>query len=384
MISILGLLPAALTLQMAKLDLTPPEQLPLGGYTKRGGKQSDLGGETLYSRVALLSQGKLKVAVVSLEMLTVPESLVREVQARIPADIKLFMVATHTHCAPDSQILNDRMTIAIPGIGSYREKWLTWYADRISLSVKNAVSAKREVIQTLQAIQFEPKLNRSRTPYGYPNPAATQVLANKRPLFTVFAAHATTWDDARNQTSGDWPGALMAKAGGLVLPGAIGDVSPALDGPSGALKISQFVTRFQAASMRADKVDLALTMRLTTASIKLETQELHPEFAKANGVPEVIAKRLIDKFAPPEASIVTLGLGKLKLVGVPGEPTSHVGRQISAVSPWVVPISHVNGWIGYIVDPTNYWLGGYEAMLTLYGPQTSVRVVNAARASLGE
>ncbi|MEQ1932876.1 MAG: hypothetical protein ABL962_03215 [Fimbriimonadaceae bacterium] len=369
---------------MAKLDLTPPEQLPLGGYTKRGGKVSEPGGETLYSRVALLSQGKLRVAVVSLEMLTVPESLVREVSRRVPGEIKLFLVATHTHCAPDSQILNDRMTMAIPGIGSYREKWLTWYADRIALSIRNAAQARQEVVQALQMSQFEPKLNRSRTPYGFPDPTATQVFANGRPLFTIFSAHATVWDDARNQTGGDWPGALATNVGGLVLPGAIGDVSPAADGPSGAIKIKQFVSSFQAASRRANRTELVPSLSLIIQNIELGTHELHPEFAKANGVPEVIAKRLIDTFAPPEATITTLKLGRLSLVGVPGEPTSYVGRQIAGGSPWVVPLSHVNGWIGYIVDPTHYWLGGYEAMLTLYGPDTSTHVIKAARLTLSE
>ncbi|MEQ1822547.1 MAG: hypothetical protein ABL949_08555 [Fimbriimonadaceae bacterium] len=380
MISILGLLPAALTLQMFKLDLTPPEQLPLGGYTKRGGKVSDPGGEVLYSRVALFSQGKLRVAVVSLEMLTIPESLVREVQTRIPADIKLYMVATHTHCAPDSQILNDRMTMAIPGIGSYREKWLTWYADRVAQSIQGALRRRPEVIQRLQVSEFVPNLNRSRTPYGYPDRRALQVFANGRVLLSVFSAHATVFDDGRNQTSGDWPGELAKETGGLVLPGAIGDVSPIADGKATAqIRIATFVAHFIESSLRSDRQELSLTLSLGTRPIALGSHEIHPEFAKANGVPEVLAKRLIDTFAPRSAEVTTLGLGDLRLIGIPGEPTSYVGRRISKSGSLRVPLSHVNGWIGYIVDPTHYWLGGYEAMLTLYGPMTSERVIDATK-----
>jgi hypothetical protein len=111
-----ALVPQGLAIGRGKVDITPDVPLPLGGYTERGFQKSIPGGDRLYARTVLFESGATKIAVVSVETLTIPESLVREVKKRIPTDVFLFLAATHTHSAPDSQMLNDRMTFAIPGI----------------------------------------------------------------------------------------------------------------------------------------------------------------------------------------------------------------------------------------------------------------------------
>ena len=100
------------------VSITPPEPLPLGGYTQRGGAVFQPGGDDLFARTVVLRQRSETIAVTSVEMLTVPESLYREVKERLPAGVKLFLAATHTHSAPDSQMLNERMTIPVPGIAT--------------------------------------------------------------------------------------------------------------------------------------------------------------------------------------------------------------------------------------------------------------------------
>src|SRR5512141_466792 len=134
----LALAPQGLSLGRSRVDITPPEPLPLGGYTARGSKSLVPGGDPLYVRTLLLSGSGNVVAIVSVEALTVPESLVREVKERIPSGITLFLSATHTHSAPDSQMLNDRMTFSIPGIASYKSKWLDWYADKIAACIQQS------------------------------------------------------------------------------------------------------------------------------------------------------------------------------------------------------------------------------------------------------
>ena len=50
----------------------------------------------------------------------------------------------------------------------------------------------------------------------------------------------------------------------------------------------------------------------------------------------------------------------------------------------VLVCSHVNGWMGYILDAADYERGGYEATLSLYGREEGSKVVqsgiNALRA----
>lgn len=378
------------SVQRAEVELTPTEPLPLGGYTARGGKLAEPGGEKLYARVAILQHEGVRVALVSAEMLTIPESLHREVQKRIGPDLHLFLVATHTHCAPDSQMLNDRMTFSIPGIASYKRRWLEWYADRIGEAVILASKENAEVGEPAYAVAEAP-LNRGRRLFARPDRFLTEFRLNGMPVFTAYAAHATLFDSDQMKTSGDWPGAVARRRESLVFPGAIGDVSPAPEGETPEERIAAFARTVDSRLPLADKErDLGHgELRFVREPIAMEKPKPHPEFAKANGIPEPLAQSLVDKFAPTNAEITAFRIGKLAVVGVPGEPTSHLGRRIRDTGrnlgfEWVLVCSHVNGWMGYILDPADFGRGGYEATLAFHGPQAGEQVVEAGIRALGE
>ncbi|HWA83030.1 MAG TPA: hypothetical protein VG820_06340, partial [Fimbriimonadaceae bacterium] len=165
-----------LSIRRAQVDISPPEPLPLGGYTERHGKTMDGIGDHLYARCLEVEQDGTKIAIVSVECLTIPESLYREVSKRIPADLHLFIQATHTHCAPDSQMLNDRMTFSIPGIATYRKRWLAWYADKIASSVTDALAAQPETTEKVEAHTAIVAANRARRKGGKPDPTLTRIV----------------------------------------------------------------------------------------------------------------------------------------------------------------------------------------------------------------
>jgi len=382
------------SVQRAELDLTPPELLPLGGYTARGGKVAQPGGDPLYARVAILQHEGVRVALVSVEMLTVPESLYDEVQKRIGANLSLFLVATHTHCAPDSQMLNSRMTFAIPGIASYKRRWLEWYADRIVQAVKAAERDTPDIGEPSYTMAAA-ELNRGRRKFAWPDPYVTEFRLSGFPVFTAYAAHATFYDSDRMTTSGDWPGQIAHLRDTLVFPGAIGDVSPAADGSTAEEKITNFAkvlgdSLSQRSMGRGMERDLGHgELRFVREPIQLEKPKPHPAFAKTNGIPEPLAQSLVDKFAPTQSEITAFRIGKLAVVGVPGEPTSHLGRRIRDAGrnlgfEWVLVCSHVNGWMGYILDPADYGRGGYEATLAFHGEEAGERVVDAGIRALKE
>ncbi|MCG9894118.1 MAG: hypothetical protein MH204_01420, partial [Fimbriimonadaceae bacterium] len=122
---------AGTTAAWSEFALIPRAGLPLGGYTERGEAISSFGPRPLVGRVLVLRGGARPLVMAALELLTIPESLLREVRARLPADLDLVLVATHTHHSADSQMLNDRMTFRIPGIAPYRSRELDSFADRI-------------------------------------------------------------------------------------------------------------------------------------------------------------------------------------------------------------------------------------------------------------
>lgn len=390
-------LSAPLLIRRAEVDITPPELLPLGGYTERHGKKMEEGGDALYARCVEIERGPLRIAVVTIEMLTVPESLYREVQARLPADIHLFLQATHTHCAPDSQMLNERMTFAIPGIASYKRHWLTWYADKIAATVDLALDAQPLRPSQIEFGEFAVKANRGRRRPSKPNREATRVYASTSGrldlLFGHYTAHPVIYGPEENHTRGDWPAILATKWGGMILNGDLGDTSPIADGKTAAARMDNFFRRFDTAEQFARPLETAWRswdkVSWAAQPIRIDPKIPHPTFGKVYGVPPPLAKVLLDHFAPSTDDIAAFRIGSIAVVGIPGEPTSFLGSEIRAAGrrmgfESVLVCSHVNGWMGYLLDPKDYDRGGYEATLSFYGRNEAPKVVDAAIKALSK
>lgn len=389
-------LASRLLVSVASEDLTPPELLPLGGYTERHGALAEPGGDTLHARVEVFRSAGQTIAVASVEMLTVPDSLSREVRAAIPKTVHLFLAATHTHCAPDSQMLNDRMKLTVPGIASFKRKWLNWYATAIARAVNRALKSQGEPVEAVQIFESHPGANRGRRKLAEPDDLLTEVSARlsdrTENLIWHYAAHPVIYGPEELQTRSDWPGAIAERFHTLVLQGAIGDVSPNADGPTAADRMAQWLGRIDRAEAKRRgpfKVWPGGDFKWVEAKIGLNRPAPHPTFAKVYHVPVALAQMAVTQFAPTSASISAFRIGSLAVVGVPGEPTSHLGRRIRDAGRAlgfrsVLVVSHVNGWIGYILGSADYDRGGYEATLSLYGREEGDRVVDAGIQALKE
>lgn len=357
--------------------LTPPEQLPLGGYTERGDKICQPGGEPLFARTLIINQANNKIAFISFEGLTVPESLYHEVQRRV--DIPVFLVATHTHCAPDTQMLNERMTFRIPGIASYKSNWLDWYSLKIAGSI--AIAQQQPAVPaSLKIDQSISTLARSRRPNSTVSNRLTRIeTSSNQPLITVFGAHPTCHDADTLMTSGDWPGRFMRDFGGLVFPGAIGNASPNVDGGNGNEK-SQRVAQ-GLSETKPNFRPLKSEIRFLSEPILLNQPKPHPNFAKENNINDALAQIVVNKFAPLKGNLTAIQIGNHILLGVPGEPTHELEilsiKAIENRGYTCSVISHCNGWIGYILAPKDYDQGGYEATLSLHGRETGTRLIEA-------
>ena len=379
-----------LTLRTSQTDVTPPELLPLGGYTQRADKKMEPGGDALFARAVLFESGGKKVAIVAFDALTIPESLVVAVKKRMPDDVSLVLVATHTHSAPDSQMLNDRMTFKVPGIASFSRRWMEWYADKLASSVKDAIASAPQDGASLKMRQGEVDANHGRREGAQPDKTATWIALGGRPVLTIYAAHGTVYDEKRNQTSGDWMGAYAKDSGGLVVPGALGDVSP--DYPTGdpVENLAAMVEKLKAAYRSARVIDLwqnGSSLTFVQEKIALDKPVPSPAFAKEFGVASPLDQVLIQRFAPLGAEVTIVQAGGLLLIGIPGEPSAAVGRKVQVLAatlgfPHAVVISHCNGWIGYVLEPEDYDRGGYESALCFNGRETALRVTEAVERAL--
>ncbi len=383
----------ALSVRTSTVDITPPEPLPLGGYTERGAAKFQPGGEPLTARTLLLECEGTKVALVAVEMLTMPESLVAAVQELAPKDVRLVLMATHTHCAPDSQMLNSRMTFAVPGIATFRRRQLEWYAQRIAEGVTAATQAEPKAIDALALAQTKADLNHGRRGAKEVDRVASFLTTpSGEVLLTHFAAHPTLHDEAWMKLSGDWPGEVMRRTGGIVALGPIGDVSPEAKGGDPVERQRLFVDGLLDAKRKAKTATVwreGEPLAYGSCPIELGKATPHPSFAKANKAPDSLAQVLVSRFAPPEAHVQVVEVGGLVLIAIPGEPTAALGRRIQAAArkqgfPRALVMSHAGGWVGYILEPKDYDKGGYEATLAFHGRGLADRVVEAAKKALDQ
>lgn len=380
-------LTASPTARIGVAELVPPEPLPLGGYTRRTEQAFEPGGEQIGARCFVLEGSGTRLAVVAVDLLTMPESLVREVRSKLPKDVRLFLAATHTHCAPDSQMLNERMNFKVPGIASFNRRWLDWYTDEL-VSLITGTLESRPIGGSFFYRLVRLELNRGRRPGTWTESGGSLLeIANEREhrsLLYSYSAHPVFYGPEENKLRGDWPGSLSSRMGGTaVLSGAIGDVSPAAPGTTPAEKIDSFVNKTMSALHSTQPIEVTGPLQVAEVRVELGEPRAHPGFAKAYGIPDPLATELAKKFAPATASVIAFRLGKYCVVGVPGEPTAELGRRIREEGSrqgfrWTAVISHVNGWIGYVLGSGDYERGGYEATLAFHGPETGNAVVSAS------
>ena len=296
-------------------------------------------------------------------------------------------------------MLNDRMTFAIPGIAKFDPKQLSWYAKTISSAINLSLRQKAFMGTSIHVDFAQVDANRGRRLNAVPDQLAATIWAGsnsgsvilRMDLWFWYTAHATIVGSDSNVTSQDWPGGVSQHFGtDAILVGAIGDVSPKADGSNSMVKLASFWQRFSEkfGSPRFLSSSHSVEYRYpslgwVTEKINLPPVSPNPEFAKLNKVPIPLANSVITRFAPTEAEISAFRIGKVCVVGVPGEPTSALGRRIRDYGKglgfdFVLTTSHVNGWIGYILEADDYARGGYEASLAFHGPQTAQRVFEAS------
>ena len=101
------------------------------------------------------------------------------------------------------------------------------------------------------------------------------------------------------------------------------------------------------------------------------------------------AERMLELEHGPEAfdlNLSALSVGRVALVGIPGEPFTDVGRALKAAPGWslVLPCCLTNGNEGYFPTMDAYQEGGYEARSSIFKPGVAEAIVRAGLDMLAE
>ena len=404
-----NVLPASAALQAgaAKGSITPDvaaHKVPLGGYAARRAAAATGVHDPVFARALVLSEGRVKVGIVSVDLCFLPANVKAEVVARVAAagmtgldSGHLLIAATHTHTAPDPLAMHSGNTFTtLKGWPQFDRTLLDFTAQKIADTVVEA-DRKRAGARILVRSRAEdaPKLNRNRRggPTVDTEMTVLKVLAKDgRPLAEIFnfAAHPTLYDGRMLDISADWPGAATqreeARLGSgsvcLFLNGAEGDATVAgADGKTPDERVATFGAKISAAIAdmensrpvrgRHDKV-----LRIWTQAVTLPERVPSGMFVVAAaqmGASFQQAQDLVTGLMPTKTTLTFIQIGPLLLMGFPCEPTGDVGlaakaaaRKAGFARPAVVALA--NDWLAYCVTPAQYKAAQYEASMSFYGP----------------
>jgi hypothetical protein len=346
--------------------------------------------DPLHLRALVLSVPGCRVAVVSAELLLVPEALVAAVQHRVASlglDA-LIIGASHTHAGLGGYW--DSRLGAVAATGPYDPAVADRLADQMAEAIAEALASAGPAEVQVGRGRF-PSLVRNRAGAS-PDGRAVRVdllRGDGTPLATLlsFAAHATILGSSNRQLSGDWPGRLGARPGApplLFFQGAVGDQSAVV--PPGA-------------DDRPAGFAAALSDRLSTV-VPEAPPEAAPVLAVAEAevtlppvrpgvVPTLLrpaAWTLLGGALPATARVTALRLDGVLLLFTPAEPVEAVGAAWrAAAGPGAEAISLANGYVGYVDTSARFSAGAGEAHRSYYGAGLAERleaaVVAAARAA---
>ncbi|WP_375770862.1 hypothetical protein NR798_08175 [Archangium gephyra] len=367
----------------AKVPLAPPYPVVVAGYgpPRPEASQADPAPQ---ARAVVLAAGNVKVGLVSLELLLVPDELVAAVRERA-AGLGLqqvVVVATHAHSSFGGY--DPRLVSQLAGTGRFRKAALEAAVAGASEALRQSVARLADV--TLEVGEAkEPGLVRSRSGGEAPAGALTRAVLRgaEGPVaeLLVFAAHPAMVPRKREFVDPDWPGRLSLlreERGGvaLVLQGAGGDVSVAFDEGEGVEKVLGYARAVAGLAERTAPVEAGST-RLAFARVEValprpDASRLVPSYSRAAGDNFLCAS------SSRTAEVGALTLGPLELVMVPGEPTVGAGALLVRRTGATGVLGLADGYVGYVETPERVEAGEGESRRQYFGPALLERLATGA------
>lgn len=397
---------------IACADITPPLGITPQGHASAVPARAVLA--PLEMRCIVFEENGDAVAILAVDLIGTPPELTRRMRARIgeacgiPAE-GILVIASHTHCGPAT----------LPLAGQAPD---TAYGQTVEHA---AEACARDAMQKLQPVTFgfgagsaHFNVNRRPLPGGprgfQPGSMAVndggivdrraRVLrvddASGQPsaILFHFSCHPTTIDGGAGLISPDYPGLARARieaAAGcpaLFLPGCFGNVRPRMVDDEGGFRRATQTELREAAGQLADSVlrtvrgirtgaQAGLAGRIEEVTIPYGQPMPDEDLAgyatdEADGIVAVImrdwARRvqaLVRDHALPEseaADMQMLGIGRLAVAAIPGEPVQEIGHAIEADLAGhprfdeIWPCGYANDLVGYLCTARHHGEGGYE------------------------
>lgn len=350
----------------------------------------------------VLERAGLRVSVVALDILIARPSLRDPLLERAAAleIASLILVATHTHSGPGGYLrgmLAERTTG-----GGYREETPPALVEAAADALETAVGDLHTVVPA--ALEVELELAENRRAEGGPAERSLPVLrleprrGGDPILVFAYGMHPVVRSPVGRLYSADYVGIArraLARQGmrALFLPGPLGDQNPKSElGPlwSGDFELEARQTREIGNTLAEAVSKAAAEARPGTGELLAMESWAEPPRVRVRRFCALwwlqpLLGRSLRSFLSQRIPLHALAIGSTRFLALPLEPSSAIGARIRAlVAPDRVPfvVAHANDWLGYAVEPEQYRRGGYEACLSLHGPELAGWLVERAGETL--
>lgn len=376
------------TAGVAKEEITPPVGTPLAGFGKRRGKPSVGVLDPLWARALVLSDGKNRIVLVSLDMMAVHKNLFDTVYSHIDLSLNvsredLFLMASHTHAGSGG--LTDRWAYEQVS-GKFNRKLLESTAAKIARAIN--VAGTTQASTSLSVFRKEIlDFNENRM---IPNGKTDNELIvlrvnginktiNNSPMAILvnFSAHPTILGANNLKFSGDFIGPMTQTVENefpetlcLFANGSAGDLKPnTTTQPSEYEETVEFGHRLASEVIQLvqnGNGDNSSEIMSIGSSVKLPPVRLRWGWLKA---PAWIGNRFFSR----ETTLNAARVGNTLFLSCPGELSSAIGLDIknevrkSGLEPII--LGYTNDYVAYIITSEEYALDEYESEVSFYGPR---------------
>lgn len=400
----------AIKIGMAKVDIMPDlskKTVRLAGYSgrKRAPATGVLDHIFAHALVGSDSDGNL-FGLVSVDLCYINSEVRDEVVARLGAhgfnDSNFLLAATHTH---SSLAGYDKPYVWKKLFGDFDEEILELIVSGIVSSVISAKESMRParlemaqaVIKNFNRSRLDPAFDigsggkkKSKTiqpdPEKYPVDERLTVIkivqTDNKPIGAIvhFAAHPTILSFNNFVISSDFVGVLYERieeelgegSFAMFFNNTLGDTAPTPDWPDDPAEEFQQVKEY--GSKLADE---ALKLLSKTEPVSASRVSCNTIYARLPNIavrplgglrfPKTMTKLLRIKLDVP---FQAMRIGDIVLLGVPGEPTTDVGKELTNLCSEGLNckiIGLANDSIGYLVTPAQYEVDGYTSDTSFFG-----------------
>ena len=366
----------------AKVNLTPPNPMPLAGYGKRGGKSYSGIQDSIWVRAFVFDNGLTRTALVAADLLIIPPEVTGALEERLNSlgISNVFYTASHSHSSIGSWA---------PGItgrlfaGTYNPDIVEWISEKIYQVVKYAGEDTKQASIGYASFKTEGLIyNRLVFDEGTVDPWLRVIQMNKtsgeRAIFATFAAHATCFGYSFMKLSGDYPSALVQQL----------ESDPGIDFAAfgaGAVASQGVIKDGKAPVARAKKIGVELaeqvilglnfmksdyTGQLQSMKLEVELREPHLRITENIRIRPWVYNYLVGGYP---VDLKVLRIGEIMLVGTPcdfsGELVEELELQARRKNISLIITSFNGGYVGYITKDQWYDRDRYETLtMNWYGP----------------